>query len=155
MPPLGGIFCGQISQVRYNRFMNKNLLIISTLLLIFIGFLNFLGSKVGWYSLLPWFDIVMHFLGGVWVALLTTAFFYKRLCRIAAQRQYLNAGRFIILATLLVALLWEGWEFGIQGIAKVHGLFATPADSVSDIIFGLLGAMLVVLLVRKQIKKHG
>ncbi len=127
--------------------MKTKLLQKLSLFVFSIFLLNSAGSFFSWYTLLPWYDNMMHFLGGVWLALVAVWLLYSRI-------QEKRAGIISVLLFVLVgALLWEGLEYFVQAITKAPGSLATPVDSVSDIVFGLLGGLLAGLHTIKRIRK--
>ncbi len=131
----------------YLKYMKTKLLQKLSLFVFSIFLLNSAGSFFSWYTLLPWYDNMMHFLGGVWLALVAVWLLYSRI-------QEKRAGIISVLLFVLVgALLWEGLEYFVQAVTKAPGSLATPVDSVSDIVFGLLGGLLAGLHTIKRIRK--
>jgi len=117
------------------------------LLVVLIFLLNLAGSYFAWYNLLPWYDNLMHFLGGMWLSLLVLWFFFPRV-------QNLSVGIGIVLVfVLLGALLWEALEYSIQTLLYTPGLLATKMDSVSDVLFGIFGGLIAGLHFIKRIRK--
>jgi len=126
-----------------NKVLKRLAILVFTIFL-----LNTAGSFFGWYELLPWYDIVMHFLGGLWLSLVAIWILYK----------YMEVRKDAIFSTLLFvligAILWEVLEYAIQAIANTPGLLATMPDSISDVVFGLLGGLLGGLYTLKKIRQH-
>ncbi len=92
-----------------------------------------------WYSLIWWFDMPMHFLGGVTVAYISALLWLP-------ARVYVGDVRFsfeVIITALLFGVLWEALELYLS----LH--FGSPAfmltDSISDVFFDLAGICSVVL----------
>ena len=112
-----------------------------------IFLLNTAGSFFGWYIILPWYDNMMHFLGGAWLGLVALFTWFSSI-------QNKTKGMTLVLVfTLVGAILWECLEYFLQlSVAGVPGLFATPFDSLSDIIFGLLGAYIASLYYIRKIR---
>lgn len=123
-------------------------------LLVFAIFvLNSAGSFFGWYQLMGWYDNFMHFLGGLWLSLVFFWIFFGYI-----QKQYTKSKQiqvyFLTLCFVFVAaVFWEFLEYGVQMVAKLPGLFATFSDSISDVVFGLLGGTLGYFYTRKQINR--
>lgn len=107
--------------------------------------LNGLATFFFWYESFPWFDMLMHFLGGVVVTFFAVFLFYKSYTR---WRSHGNSWKIItlnIIVLLIVAVLWEIMEFSVQHAFNVYGVLATPEDSISDIILGLTGSLVALL----------
>lgn len=112
------------------------------LLVIFIFFLNLLAMKFYWYSLLWWFDIPMHYLGGVWLGLAAVYFF-------PPKEGSMRSVATIISIALFFILVWELYEFIVdENISK--NTFDIM-DTLSDICFGLGGAFTSVFYYFKRI----
>lgn len=106
--------------------------------------LNALASFFFWYESFHWFDMLMHFLGGVVVTFFAVFALYKTYSK---WRNYGKAWKVILinsLVLLLVAFLWEVMEFSVQHAFDVYGALATPVDSISDIILGLAGSLVAL-----------
>jgi hypothetical protein len=115
--------------------MRASLIKQSLFLVIFIFILNKVANLFFWYTSIVWFDMLMHFLGGVFVALAVGSVLAGYLKNTENKKVF-----WIILASVLVVGLgWEVFEFSVQEIVKVTGLADVP-DSVSDLFFDALGA---------------
>jgi uncharacterized membrane protein YjdF len=118
-------------------------------ILVFIVFLlNTAGSFFGWYELLPWYDMVMHFLGGLWLSLVAVWVLYKYM---EVRKDAIFS---ILLFVLVGAILWEVLEYAVQAIANTPGLLATMPDSISDVILGLIGGLFGGLYTLKKIRQN-
>jgi hypothetical protein len=113
-----------------------------------IFLLNLAGSFFDWYVLLPWYDNLMHFLGGAWLGLLVSWIFFHKIGRGVVKIVT------VMLFVLLGTLLWESLEYIVQFVTKSPGSLATPLDSISDIIFGLLGGLISGYRTIQFIKKQ-
>ncbi len=120
-------------------------------LIIGIFLLNAIAGYLYWYNIFPWFDNMMHFFGGFWVAVAAMSIFYKS---ISAQKERLLQFAFVILSVLFVGLVWEVYEFGVQDLIKATGIASIP-DSISDLVFDTLGGIAAFLIIIKKLKKHG
>ena len=102
--------------------------------LIFLSFLmfgaNYAAMRFYWYFSIPGSDKIMHFLGGVWVAL---SFIYLFLPEKITLRTFLK----IITLTLFVGLAWEAFEYWLNIFTTQNpfDLF----DTLTDILFDILG----------------
>ena len=99
-----------------------------------IFLLNTLAGFLYWYAIFPWFDNMMHFFGGFWVAVATISVFWKIF---SIQKSQILKLVFVVLWVLFVGLVWEIYEFGVQDLIKVTGIASIPV-SISDLIFDFL-----------------
>jgi len=113
------------------------------------------------YWVVWWLDIIMHVLGGLWIALLAAWFLY-----FSGKVNINNTSSFSVLIIILgiVALggvLWEFFEFSFDKIilGKIENFIklAGPvqlgvSDTMSDLFFDLAGGLLGGLIFLKRIK---
>lgn len=97
---------------------------------------NTLGVWISLYGILWWYDIPMHFFGGLFTGLLVLHFLlgYKK-------TRYLPTHRIIFISLVLVCvigLMWEGYEIVFDIVAGRRHFFL---DSLSDIFFDMAGAV--------------
>lgn len=117
----------------------------SAYLIVFIFLLNFLANKFHWYSLIWWFDIFMHFMGGVWLGLVFVWFLYKRGQSVALNfHLILKAVAWI----LLVGIGWEVFEFYFINHLAQNGF--DRFDTVSDLLLDLSGGVCAILYLWKK-----
>jgi hypothetical protein len=120
----------------------------SVTLIFLIWGIHTLASFFYWYDIFPWFDKFMHFSGGFWLAI---SFLWVTHTYIPEREPPFKKYSFIILLVLIVSLLWEIYEFGVQGLVSVTTLANLP-DSRSDLFFDLLGGTVGYLLAIKNNK---
>ena len=88
-----------------------------------------------WYSSVWFFDMIMHFLGGVWVGFGLLWLFVPKVFNFKVVFQ-------ILFGVILVGLAWEVFEFLVnENIAK------NPfdlKDTTSDLFFDTLGGLVAV-----------
>lgn len=115
-------------------------------ILIFIFFINLLVNIIwGWSSVLddqyPWFDIALHFLGGLGVYLIIQPYFSKSLIPVS----HLPQAIFLIGTTILVGVLWEFAEYFGTQLLRYQGsnlqLSGDLPDTITDLVLDLLGGM--------------
>ena len=120
----------------------KKLLKRATFLVFTIFILNYLANYFYWYSSIPYFDMIMHFLGGFWLVLIYVYLFYPKVPSI-----FTIVG--IVLWVLLIGILWEVFElYFVNYVAE--NPFNLP-DTISDLFFDLLGGFLAFLYYLKRI----
>ncbi len=124
----------------------KKFLIRLTSLIFFISIVNALAGKFYWYYSIWYFDMPMHFLSGLWVALILIYLFplpdtsFKSIFK-------------VILGVLLIGVSWELFELLFNNYIAQNPFNAL--DTVSDIFFGLAGGFTGVLYFLKRIMISG
>lgn len=103
--------------------------------------LNALASYFYWYQSFVWFDMMMHFFGGITVGLFFCFLLFGTYRSWLKNRKNWKIWVAGTILTLCVALLWEVMEFSVQHLFNIDGVLATPGDSVSDVICGLVGGL--------------
>lgn len=114
---------------------------VPTVVILTLGILlsHFFGSIFSFYERFFWFDMVMHTLGGAWLAsvFMTVRWFPYR------------TALHVIGLVLLAGLAWELYEylFSVWATAEFGNLgFEQPLiDTLSDLAFDALGAAAVAL----------
>jgi len=117
--------------------MNRqHVLYLLFILLVLIASLHFIGQERYWYWIFWWFDLVTHFLFGLWVGIF--ALWILFLSRYVGVRTFhpFRAFIFTLIAVLSVGIGWEVFEVwaGIP-IKDGHTL-----DTVFDILMDISGA---------------
>ena len=111
-------------------------------LIILIFIFNLVAGKLYWYSSIWWFDMPMHFLGGVWVGLILIYLF-----RVHGLSNKTILG--LLLGVLLVGVGWEFFEFAF--VNPIAGNPFNTLDTLSDIFFDLAGGAFALLYFLKRI----
>lgn len=101
--------------------------------------LNALANLFFWYESFFWFDMMMHFLGGVAGGLFLVWAFNKTYLIWREEKNLLKIVLLNSLLFLIVAVLWEIMEFSLQDIFNIGHALATLPDSISDVLCGLIG----------------
>ena len=107
-------------------------------LIFFIFILNSAASKFHLYSSIWFFDMPMHFLGGLWVGLF---FIYLFWFKPLSSNLFIE----IMMGVLFIGVSWEIFEFIFTnhiGQAPFNTL-----DTISDICFDLAGGLFTILYV--------
>lgn len=105
-------------------------------LIIVIFLLHKIAGMFYWYTSIVWFDMVMHFLGGIFLALVAGSVGASLLKNASKTKIFIV----VILFVLVVGIGWEVFEFSVQEIIKIRGLADIP-DSFSDLFFDLIGGI--------------
>ncbi|MCC6199075.1 hypothetical protein IT401_02600 [Candidatus Nomurabacteria bacterium] len=101
--------------------------------------LNVFANWYGWYDHISFFDKGMHMLGGIFVACALLWSFF-RYC----SKEGMRTVSMLFLTSLFVGLLWEVYEYIVQGITGTH--LATIPDSLGDLAADAIGAAAGILL---------
>ncbi len=132
------------SAFMYNSSMNTHRtrfwLAITAVTIVVI---NTIASYLHWYYFVWWFDMPMHFLGGVFTALICITFGF-RFFRCHYEGNRTRAILYIIGSVILVGILWELYELIVQIVSGA--ILVTGLDSISDLFFDLSGGMTALLL---------
>lgn len=115
--------------------IRKQLLHRLVISIVSLAVINALAVYFYWYSLLWWFDMPMHFLGGF------TVFFFCAIVWLPA-RKWVSNGRFLfeaVITTVLIGVLWEALELYLYLTYGSPGFITL--DAISDVFFDLAGAL--------------
>ncbi len=119
--------------------------ILFLMFLIFAGHL--LATKFYWYYSIFWFDMVIHFLGGFWVALFFIWF-------LQLKDTFSPSAKQILLYVFAVAVLWEIFQYFVNNVMGLTPF--RPLNTFSDICFGVAGGLAAYFYVsRKKIMLKG
>ena len=131
--PIFLLICG------YNRTMFSHPFFrLLFIVLVIVAVLVFLGLFLFWYWRIPEFDLLVHFLGGVWSG--GMAIWFSRSFKVL--RVFLSAQKNVyILSIVAVFIIGIGWEiFEILAGNSVIGEDGFWMDTVTDLIADLFGA---------------
>ena len=110
-----------------------------------IGILEYFGVFYDLFWILPWYDRVLHVLGGIFVALILSLFIPQE----ALPKKFFSAKFFLsFFATMLVALFWEWYELRTGVTFVSRGGY--KIDAISDIFFALIGFVGTYHLLQKN-----
>lgn len=112
-------------------------------------------SGVYWNPNFYWVDMVLHFMGGVFVASFAW-WLGKKFSRLDVFHGDLLKNLIVFLSiTALVGVFWEFAEFGYdyyfvdsKTFSKLNFYQLSKSDTMSDLFFDLLGAFVVVIILR-------
>ncbi len=140
----------------YNIGMQKKKFSIILLVIIYtILVLDLLAFRFFFYWKFWWFDIVMHFLGGFWVAMLGYYILYlsdykERFKNIIQKYSYLTTSLIFVLS---IGILWELFEAGLGSYLKQGYLSDTILDLIMD-MSGWLVAYIYIQYIQKGCEKN-
>lgn len=135
--------------------LKQKLFIQQFILIAIIAILHFLALRFYFYWTFWWSDIIMHFLGGLWVGLIVLWFFffsgfvYKNINLVRQSKIFLIT----ITSVIIVGVLWEVWEVWEVWARLVFineaGYFL---DTSLDIVMGILGGIVAFIYAKKYLK---
>jgi len=114
-----------------------------------------LGEIHKFYSVFIWWDIFLHAIAGVGLALLGYVWIYNLIHEgVVAARPVLYS-LMIFCASVTALTIWEVYEFGIDQLGwSTNRMQPSLFDTMTDIAVGLAGALLICvggyLLLRKK-----
>src|SRR5512133_421417 len=116
--------------------MDRKKLLINIIVLMFFIFLtNKATGKFYWYNSIWYFDMIMHFLSGVWVGL----FFIYAFNPIKLDFKFF---RKVVLSVFLIGLSWEIFEFIVNNV--IGRVPFDTKDTLSDISWDVVGSFVAL-----------
>ena len=103
-----------------------------------------------WYASVPWYDMFMHGLGGVFLAVFTAAFFMRYLWELDRFETAVT----LLLAVLVLGGMWEYFEYIVQYTVRGSAQLASVSDSISDMVFDMLGGIVGTYFVLRLKKRY-
>ena len=112
----------------------------------FIWGINTIADQTHLYYLLWWFDIPMHIMGGLWVALMSLVIYYHTSYFKRKDRSVSFVISFALASTMIIGLFWEVFEFSVEHFVKLNdnGLLDTLKDLVDDLIGASLATAIFI-----------
>lgn len=111
---------------------SRHLLFLQLFLLGIVAALHMIGSQLYLYWMFWWYDMVVHFLASIWIALSATW--------IAAQFRAKRVALWVFVSVALVSLGWESFEYMIGAVDLADGdVFVT--DTVLDLVVNMIGGL--------------
>jgi len=123
---------------------NKFLRIFLVVLLYLILLLNYLDYFFHWSWSWDYFDVILHFLGGAWVALIFFSYIHPK-----GEYKIFHKFIFALGFVALIGILWEFLEIGVEFIFGNNPFLSSPnlaQDTFSDLLADLVGGLIVSLL---------
>lgn len=129
-------------------FSKRERVAIIFLAILFLG--TFTLSGLGFFNIFPYFDIVTHFLGGLFLALFFVDYFKKSL---VAERRLSGDTIIIVGASLIVGVFWEIFEFLLtisQDYTNILFKMGDLPDTLKDLFVDMAGAVTMFFLIRHR-----
>ena len=120
-------------------------------LLIVIATLHLVALEFFLYRLYPWFDIMMHFLGGIFISLSALWFFFESEF-VSLKKTYTRVFLTAIVSIVAIGVGWEIFEV-VAGIPiEENFILDTTVDLAMDIVGMLAGFFVFSRLYLKEEK---
>ena len=105
------------------------------------------------YEVFPWFDIPMHFVGGVSLGIT-----YFLILQFSQKENYLKINSFfkvlfIFALVSLTAVFWELFEFSAELISGLN-LQGSLEDTMLDLFLGMFGGLFAAIFLEIQAKRY-
>ena len=109
--------------------MPRKLLFLQLLILVPLAALHFTGLALYLYWYFFWFDMVTHFMGGMWAGIFLL---WSR-----AQTGYPPNLLFVVGGALLIGIVWEIFEVAAGLPREANYVFDTSLDLLMDVLGSL------------------
>jgi hypothetical protein len=139
--------------MNFANFMTKNKHILSlTILIALIAFLHIFAMKFNLYFAIWWFDLAMHFLGGLWCGLFVVYCFAEHQKRLGKSLKVSDVFLAGIVGAIVIGSAWEVYEyvFGLTYTSKSSYRLDTILDMCMDVLGGLVAAFSLKRLYSKS-----
>lgn len=130
--------------------LNSTLFKRSFSLLFLLGVADYFANKLYLYWTVLWFDNIMHFLGGVVVAMFAVLLWQNYLDKNISFKKTIGVS---IYLSFIVGVIWEDFElyFKIEDLSNLRPYFAdTSLDIVLDMLGGIFGGIYSYRLLNKK-----
>ena len=101
-----------------------------------------------------WYDMVLHFLGGAWIATLFVYIFKIKSSLFNDRGVFLFNLIVVVSFVALVGVAWEIWEFLVDTLiisGGVYGFQDPLADTIKDLIMDILGGIVMTSYLWKKL----
>ena len=119
-------------------------------LIIAIAIVNGLAETNSWYWIYRWFDMPMHFAGGMWLAGMAVWWVYFR--GGDKSPRFISLWGVSVLSAFSIGFFWEIFEAGVSFLTVGH--MNNILDTLGDLLFDILGGttIAVIMWVRAKLK---
>lgn len=90
------------------------------------------------YWILPWFDILMHFLGGVWLGLTIFALLTRSIPYLLTHKALMVI--VLVSGTLFIGFAWEIMEFFLDLVLGTNMFQPDLPDTLIDLAMDMAGS---------------
>ncbi len=111
--------------------------------------INWVANTLYWYTSIWWFDMLMHTVGGMFVAFIGGAMLLRHLRGRTPHELFI----ILVLFVFVVGLFWEYYEYIVQFYIKTVHLADVP-DSISDLVCDMVGGVIASIFVIVMQKRY-
>ena len=131
-------------------YRNKQGLFVALFLYAFLA-LYWIMLLAGWHETIWWFDDLLHFLGGFWVAALF-GYLINRWGLTSIDNKFWLKLLLGLGFVALVGILWEFHEFIADWFLQKPLMQEGIGDTMSDLFFDLLGGSVFIVFYHYAVK---
>ena len=152
---LGSLFLTFVPELFTSFFKVKIPMGVRIFYTVFIFSSQFLGSFLGAYGYLSWWDTMLHTVSGILMGYIALIMLLTvdRKGMIFKQHQIVFIMLFIILTGIAGAGIWEIIEFTGDTFLGLNAQLGSLQDTMIDIICGTVGGMLYAFYIGLMLKK--
>jgi len=121
-------------------FLQEKVLKILFILIWVLAFLHMLAEAYYLYWTIDWFDIVTHFLGGLWLGIASLWFWYLSGYLHKAHMPNKKALYIALGAGIFIGIFWEIYEFTVWHLSGAGLPSNYVSDTIMDICVDFVGA---------------
>ena len=121
--------------------------ILSIALALLLLILHTLASDYSWYWVYPWFDMVMHLLGGLSLGFLFV-FMYSAFKPDLLNKTTSDKVWYIVIPVCAIVIAWEIFEYAYD----VHNATQYVIDTGIDLLLGVGGSILGLMISQSFIR---
>lgn len=114
----------------------EHLTLISTIILLT---LHGAGILLDYYLIFPYFDTIVHVIGGFWTAIVFV-YYCKKYRKVLINEKLLRKMAITVGFVTMVAIIWEFFEFYLN--IRLDSPAQTYIDTITDVIWGIFGSLI-------------
>ncbi len=126
--------------------MRRLFLLVTLVSILILVILHYGALIYDLYGTFFWFDMLTHTLGGFVVVFVGIVFLGSRSSRLLTRRN-------LIILVIGIGVLWELYEYLVQTMIPATP-FVTFVDSLSDILFDVVGGVIGICFVHWLKKRY-
>ncbi len=135
-----------IAIILISFYLNKKIPVLKKgtflAMMLFVLFSLFFGKTLNFYSVIPYFDKILHFTSGIIFARAGKEIYIK----INGNGNIPLMILFVIMFSSSISGLWEIWEFSSDCILKTNAQNNSLFDTMIDMILGNLGGIIYIIM---------
>lgn len=128
----------------------KKLAHTSLWLIAVIAVLHLVANTFYWYLVISWFDMFMHTLGGIFLAVFSATVFSGFIKKTSALKTFL----LLLSIVFAIGFAWEIFEYVVQFLIRGSIQIANVPDSISDMLCDIVGGVIGFFFVLSQKRRY-